>query len=386
MGLMILRHKDIEVASFLYDDSNISKLHVYEKDHMPFFGSEDIRFFKKWIDNRMAPASRTDIQKLLKNGNLKSTKDLLIKNYALSLSDCYFISPADKDIAWDDINLYQRTTPTLFYEQTENFNPAIASLGGNQPKKWVRHDTFPGKWSIIKENEEKYPTQAINEAFASKVCDLQKTMDDRNSIISHVPYHILNDNYSCCICPAFTDDKTEFVSAYECVGAKKEKGDISYIDLYAYTLNDMGLDLANVYKFLDFQTMFDFAITNTDRHLNNMGVLRDPDSLKVLGVAPIFDNGNSMFYDSLILHDEKTIKDIKITSFLNKETKMLKKVRNRQVFNPDKLPDKATVKKIYIDYGCDEERARRISHNYSLKTELIHDFVRGKEISTYEDC
>ena len=43
--------------------------------------------------------------------------------------------------------------------------------------------------------------------------------------------------------------------------------------------------------------MTDYLFSNVDRHLNNIGILRDPNSLKFIDFAPIFDSGNSMFYN-----------------------------------------------------------------------------------------
>lgn len=42
--------------------------------------------------------------------------------------------------------------------------------------------------------------------------------------------------------------------------------------------------------------LFDSLIANQDRHLGNWGMLVDNNNGKILGVAPIFDNGFSLFY------------------------------------------------------------------------------------------
>ena len=42
--------------------------------------------------------------------------------------------------------------------------------------------------------------------------------------------------------------------------------------------------------------LFDSIIANQDRHLGNWGVLVDNDTGEFLKVAPIFDNGFSLFY------------------------------------------------------------------------------------------
>ena len=41
--------------------------------------------------------------------------------------------------------------------------------------------------------------------------------------------------------------------------------------------------------------VFDAVIYNEDRHFSNFGLLRDNHSGKILGAAPVFDNGLSLF-------------------------------------------------------------------------------------------
>lgn len=51
--------------------------------------------------------------------------------------------------------------------------------------------------------------------------------------------------------------------------------------------------------FEDYASMmvFDALICNTDRHLTNFGVLRNSHTGDVLGMAPVFDNGRSLFFN-----------------------------------------------------------------------------------------
>ena len=41
----------------------------------------------------------------------------------------------------------------------------------------------------------------------------------------------------------------------------------------------------------------DYLLANEDRHLNNFGLLLNPETLEWLGMAPIFDSGTSLGYD-----------------------------------------------------------------------------------------
>jgi hypothetical protein len=41
----------------------------------------------------------------------------------------------------------------------------------------------------------------------------------------------------------------------------------------------------------------DYLIVNEDRHFNNLGALRDADTLEWIGLAPVFDCGTSLWHD-----------------------------------------------------------------------------------------
>lgn len=48
---------------------------------------------------------------------------------------------------------------------------------------------------------------------------------------------------------------------------------------------------------MDQMLVVDYLIANEDRHLNNFGLLRNPDTLEWIGAAPIFDSGSCLGYD-----------------------------------------------------------------------------------------
>jgi hypothetical protein len=48
---------------------------------------------------------------------------------------------------------------------------------------------------------------------------------------------------------------------------------------------------------MDEMIAIDYLIGNTDRHTGNFGIIRDADTLQWLKIAPIFDSGNSLFYN-----------------------------------------------------------------------------------------
>lgn len=119
----------------------------------------------------------------------------------------------------------------------------------------------------------------------------------------------------------------------------------------------------------------DFLFTNVDRHLLNFGILRDPDTLNFVKPAPLFDTGNSMFYNRK--YNPNTILDIPITSFYKTEWKMLEKVCDRATLNLDAVPDATELDKWY---ECDPYSAiylENVKQGYAKKIELLRSFQRG---------
>ena len=51
------------------------------------------------------------------------------------------------------------------------------------------------------------------------------------------------------------------------------------------------LGIQNIVRAMDEMLVVDFLIANEDRHFNNFGLLRNPETLEWIGAAPIFDSG-----------------------------------------------------------------------------------------------
>ena len=156
-------------------------------------------------------------------------------------------------------------------------------------------------------------------------------------------------------------------------------------DAYIEICCKNGISRQVMTDFLDYQTITDFAITNTDRHLNNFGILRDADTLQILGPAPIFDSGNSMFYDTQKNYSRQPyeILTANVNGFFKKEEKFLEKVRNRDIVSIDRLPMEDDVTDFYTSYGIPEEKAQMLAGNYTIKKNMIRSFQIGKKISYY---
>lgn len=380
----ILMHKEKPCAMITIDeDSNaLTNYKVIEKEFTPFLGNADERLMKKWWENRAVPGARKDFVPIYKKAGCDSAKGYLAKNLALSLTDTYWICPVDMDISWNEVNLfdnYKSLQGIVALHNESSYDPN-ASLGGEMTKYW---DISSKKPVLVKSAYRSYGQQSINEAFASYVHEKQAVG------ISYVSYTACKKENGEVLsyCDAFTSKDIEFISAYEILNSVKRKGSVSDFECLISACAQKGIDENEIRRFMDYLFLSDAVISNTDEHLQNFGILRDANTMELIGPAPIFDSGNSMFYniDGVKPMDSIELLKYKINSITDKEEKILKHISNKEVVSMGSLPDKNEVAEFYSSYGIPEERVEFISKSYSNKIEIIKEFQAGKSISLYNE-
>lgn len=380
----ILMHKNDKCGTILFDE-NIGRITEYHDDRnglSPYLGNCDIKKIQKWWEMRAVPASRATMQQVINNANCLNTEVYLAKNLGLSMTDTYWIKPSGIDLSFDNVkfaNLAAYSHGKIPYHNATSYDPN-ASLGGQMEKYWDLMHKTP---ILVKESYKYYGQQSINEVFASIIHDRQ------HSGVDFVKYtaEMTEDRGIQCKCPAFTSENIELLSAYEMVESRKIQNSQALYDEYINICVENGIDYNQIQEFMDYQTMTDFLITNTDEHLLNFGVLRDPNTMKLIGPAPIFDSGNSMFYSDgrKTPYTRAGILDIPITSFYKREEKLLGKVKNKTAVDLNSIPSAGEVKELYANAGIPEEKANVISKNYDTKAKMLSEFQRGKTISLYKE-
>lgn len=380
----ILMHKNDKCGTILFDE-NIGRITEYHDDRnglSPYLGNCDIKKIQKWWEMRAVPASRATMQQVINNANCLNTEVYLAKNLGLSMTDTYWIKPSGIDLSFNNVkfaNLAAYSHGKIPYHNATSYDPN-ASLGGQMEKYWDLMHKTP---ILVKESYKYYGQQSINEVFASIVHSRQP------SNVEFVRYtaEMTEDRGVQCKCPAFTSENIELLSAYEMVESRKIQNSQALYDEYINICVENGIDYNQIQEFMDYQTMTDFLITNTDEHLLNFGVLRDPNTMKLIGPAPIFDSGNSMFYSDgrKTPYTRAGILDIPITSFYKREEKLLGKVKNKTAVDLNSIPSAGEVKELYANAGIPEEKADVISKNYDTKAKMLSEFQRGKTISLYKE-
>ncbi len=120
-------------------------------------------------------------------------------------------------------------------------------------------------------------------------------------------------------------------------------------------------------------------MTNTDRHMNNIAIMRNPDTLQILGFAPIYDSGNSMFYNIPFEKlSQVRMDDIKTHSFIEKEVKLLQYVHDRSLVDVDKAKMDFSIYE--RDVAERHMRIPKLRDLYERKRECLRAFQSGKDI------
>lgn len=99
-------------------------------------------------------------------------------------------------------------------------------------------------------------------------------------------------------------------------------------------------------------------------------------------MAPIYDTGNSLFYNKEFIPRNEYLLDITVTSFKKREVDMLQFVSNRNLVETDKLKGFAEeVEEILKEYtSMSKERAEQIAQSVAQKIEYLKLFQQGKKI------
>ncbi len=345
-------------------------------------GNADLNKIKVWWSQRSVPGSRKIMEEVIKKAGCLNSSEYLAKNMALSMTDAYWLCLIDISISWEDVKLRNQLGANkgiLPYHNATSYDPN-ASLGGQMEKYWDLNGEIPVlvKTSLIHKGQ-----QGVNEAFATMLHQRQK------STIPYVKYSVdrLNDEQTQCFCDEFTSDSKELINAYEVVESQKTNNSISVYDSYIEICAGNGIDREVIQQFMDYQTLTDFIISNDDEHLLNFGVLRDSETFKLIGPAPIFDSGNSMFFSEYKdeAYTRAEILERTITSFFKSEDKMLSKVKDKSIVKTDLLPTVDEAFEFYTDNGIPEQKASFIANCYGVKLEMVNEFQHGKKISLYHE-
>lgn len=345
-------HKDIPVCDIILTYGHLTSItKKHNPEHAPI-GTNTLlqpispKKLESWFNRRHVPNLRTDIETLLNQYGQLSTESFLESTLALSLSDTYWIRPASApDLTWEQTNLFQN-----------NFNPrphrqqimptADASSSGDQKKNWIIGQD--NTRYLIKQSRPNDKTQSPNEEIGSRLC--------QQLGIEHITYRVINKNNNLAsICPCVINHDEDYVTAY----------DILQSDTNIHTDFDAGINWLwqqMEEHSLDFETfvsdlsLVDVTIRNQDRHWTNFGIIRNADNLEWKRTFPLYDFGNSLYFDSQLTNTEPT------SRFSNRllihDLKYVTEIQDKQLEILEKLPQLAAA--VYEKSNIDQNTIKQI--------------------------
>lgn len=396
MKKFTLMNKNKKVFDFVYDEEehfivNFERNYPENEDYAPFglikMNEIDKVEFNKWWKNRQIPASRKGLKEVLHNSNVydKDNFDLLdAKAYCLSLSDQYWVKGVDEEISWESINFFDNEFSEdigkiLFNGGKTalnlNLNTPDMTSNGNYEKRWKIID---GERYLLKAGSKIYNQEPFNELIATKLYERLLNKDE------YVEYSVIfDDDKAISKCKNFITKNTELVPAWKINEYYEFLDDEDKYTHYIRSLNNLGIKDAETLT--DKMIVCDYIIANKDRHFNNFGVIRDVNTLKFIGVAPIFDNGCSLWYDENDMYVGEFFLTKPFEEYEKTQLSLVKKLEWLDISKLEDFPNE--VKTILsMDKLLSKERINKIVDQIKLRIEFVKELKKSREVDANNGC
>lgn len=298
MENMTLRLYDLDLLSFTIQPSSlgfttkITSVNQFYIDQFPVDLELSDYGLKNWLRYRIIHKKRPFFKEIMQSLGLKQNDlpGLIRLCKGLSLNDSYWIVPTGFEGKFCDYNLYENpfsealslTAHTGSSRRIPSFtgSPELTTAG-MLPKAWKKRSDgiflYKGNGRQLAEYS-KAGNEPYSEFYASQVA---KSMG-----ISAVTYGVEQwGGILSSTCKLFNDINTAYVPIGRLIPQVNIAKCIDYADTFSEVYHEQ----------IRSMLIFDCLICNEDRHFGNFGILRDNHTGKVLGPAPLYDHGLSLF-------------------------------------------------------------------------------------------
>lgn len=293
----VLRLYDDDLLSFSLRQEGIEglkaaihEIYAQEPDLFPLDMDLNDDGLLRWLQKRVIPKNRAYVAEILKTFSLSinDTKGIIDVCKGLSLNDSYWIVPKGFEGNFAQYNLYENRFSEILslvaYTGIGQSDAAFTTspeltTNGMLPKAWRFMD---GDGIYLYKGGTFGAANTGNEPYSEfYACQIAQTMG-----LNAVEYGLENwKGILASRCKLFTDIDTSYIP----IGRVVRQGGLKACLAYYKELGP------EAYEQIKSMLVFDAVIYNEDRHFGNFGILRDNRTGKVLGAAPIFDNGLSLF-------------------------------------------------------------------------------------------
>lgn len=243
-----------------------------------------------WLKSRVIPQNREFVDKILSVYGLthNNISGIIQLCKGLSLNDSYWITDLNFNGKFTDYNLFKNSFYKALSVIAYTGHGSVKPNGFSSSPEFTTNGMLRKGWRKINGTVKLYKggssgaantgNEPYSEFYAAQIA---ATMG-----LNHVPYTLSKwKGCLCCVCELFTDINHSFVPMWRFCKTTSIKEIAEY-------LQNMGEDYFNAFSDM---MIFDALIYNTDRHLNNFGLMVDNMTNRPYAFAPIFDNGLSLF-------------------------------------------------------------------------------------------
>lgn len=243
-----------------------------------------------WLKGRVVPKNREFVHQILSRYGLdqNDTMGIIKLCKGLSLNDSYWVVEQGFDGKFSAYNLYENSFARALALIAYTGYGTSTAKGFSSSPEFTTNGMLRKCWRRLNKKIYLYKGGTTGAANAGKepYSEFYAAQIAERMGLNHIPYGLAKwKDTLCSTCELFTNIDTSYVPIYKFV----EKATVTEIAAFLKGLGDKYYD-----EFVD-MLIFDALIFNTDRHGGNFGLLVDNKTNQPIALAPIFDNGLSLF-------------------------------------------------------------------------------------------
>lgn len=292
-----LKQYDNVLLKFRLERTNLGEI-VYQIDWvndelkylLPIGLTPNPEGLAKWLSSRVIPKNREFVDRILSRSGLSHNDTIGIIQLCkgLSLNDSYWIVEEGFSGKFASYNLYENSFARTLALIAYTGYGSTTHKGFTSSPEYTTNGMLRKCWRRINKKIYLYKGGTSGAANTGKepYSEFYAAQIAERMGLKHVTYDLSKwKGLICSRCELFTDINTSYVPIHRFLPNCTLTKTVEYLK----SLGDSFYD-----EFADMM-IFDALICNTDRHFGNFGLLVDNKTNKPIALAPIFDNGLSLF-------------------------------------------------------------------------------------------
>ena len=278
-----IMHKDMICMSFIMNEDGLccGIKQIINKDHLPKGINGTILSVNRFLQGRQLSNKRADVLKIKDMGIIEN--EMLLPFHFLSPFDCYWVRFDGERMPFNAISLYNNYPGTdvftLTEDTVEDIDRDTANLSFHNKKQ---------QFYVMSENEsDKFKGKFLTEAYISDKSVFLQNIYAKYLSVLRGQYSIYKDKLFYDV-PDVTSLNMEYIPYIGYFWEFWEKPENA-----GYTEKEALFESFRLNNFPDWEQFFSRLISmdekyNLDRSLDEFGILRNPDTLEIISIAPLF--------------------------------------------------------------------------------------------------